>query len=334
MSGVQNHLPWLSGQVRVADSWPSRRDQPVSVALAPAGDRLALSVGQRLSVSPLVMAALGEPIHQLSCALSPGLSWSPSGDRLAFRDEEGNGRIIDLSDRSRASNDGIWMLGLTSVMAFAPNGDQLATLSPSLPGRMTLALIKPDRETIWELALTRNRMSGNHSEGINLAWSPNGRFLACTTGTSMVWLIDATDGGLVAQFDNHTLTVTGLSWIDDNWILSASQDATLQLWRPDRSMPAVVVETIPAVGMVFVRAQRAALIWSADGGLFAWDVAEAPTQLWYRDSPVRSVAAHFTRLAVSAVSGLLALVNAGSTDLILVTDWDQTASAPAATTTY
>ena len=61
---------------------------------------------------------------------------------------------------------------------------------------------------------------------------------------------------------------------------------------------------------------------------------ETPAQLWYRDPPPRSVAAHFTRLAVSAVDGLMALVDAGSTELALVSDWDRAVSAPAATTTY
>ena len=117
------------------------------------------------------------------------------------------------------------------------------------------------------------------------------------------------------QFDDHSQTVTGLSWIDDEWIVSASMDATLQVWRPDDPVSATVVETIAAAGMVFVRERRTALIWSARGELLAWSLAETPAQLWYRDPPSRSVAAHFTRLAVSAVDGLLALVDAGATEL-------------------
>jgi GTPase SAR1 family protein len=320
----------------VADSWPTRRDQPVSVALSPTADRLALSVGQRLSVSMISDRSRSEPLLQLACALAPGLTWSPSGDKLAFRDDDGKGRLLDLSGQVVAvdSEDRMETLAVTSAMAFAPEGDRLATLAPSLPGRMTLTLLGPGQKAIWECVLTRNRMSSYRSEGVNLAWSPNGRFLACTTGMSTVWLIDAADGHPVEQFDNHSLTVTGLSWIDDDWMLSASEDATLQLWRPDGSAPSTVVETIPAAGMAFVRAQGTALIWSADGELYAWSLADAPTQLWYRDPPSRSVAAHFTRLAVSAVNGLLALVDAGATELVLISNWERTASAPATTTTY
>ena len=52
-------------------------------------------------------------------------------------------------------------------------------------------MLSADRAPTWECVLTRNRMLSNRSEGINLAWSPDGRLLACTTGTSTIWLIDA-----------------------------------------------------------------------------------------------------------------------------------------------
>jgi GTPase SAR1 family protein len=325
----------------VADSWPTKRGQPVSVALSPTADRLALSVGQRLSVSAISdRRSCGEPLYQLACALAPGLAWSSAGDKLAFRDDDGQCRVLDLSGEVPVVDGQVQteVLGVTSAMAFSPEGDRLATLAPSLPGRMTLTLRGLGRDAYWESTLTRPRTSSYRSEGVHLAWSPDGRFLACTTGTSStpstVWLIDAADGCPVGQLDNHSDTITGLNWIDNDWMLSASEDATLQLWRPFGSAPTTVVETIPAAGMIFVREQGTALIWSADGELFAWSLADAPTQMWYRNPPSRSVAAHFTRLAVSAVNGLLALVDAGATELVLISDWDQTASAPAATTTY
>jgi GTPase SAR1 family protein/WD40 repeat protein len=337
------YQPWSQSQVRVADSWPTRRGQPVSVALSPAGDRLALSVGQKLSVSALSDRSCSAPLLQLACALAPGLTWSPGGEKLAYRDEDGQGRLVDLSGRIPANGESVpangdaaqaETFGMTSAMAFAPDGDRLATLSPSLPDRMTLTVLRPGQEAVWERVLTRDRKSAHRSEGVNLAWSPDGRFLACTIGTSTVWLIDADNGQPVGQTDNHSLPVTGLNWVDDDWLLSASEDATLQLWHQDGSLPSTVVETISAAGMVFVREQGSALIWSAEGELFAWSLADVPTQLWHRNPPSRNVAAHFTRLAVSAANNLMALVDPGATELILVSDWDRTPNAPAATTTY
>jgi small GTP-binding protein len=321
----------------VAGSWPDRRDQPVSLALSPAADRLALAVGQRLSVSSMSEDSRGEPL-QLACALTPGLTWSPGGDKLAFRDDDGKGQVLDLSGRIPAVGEEARMetLGVTGAVAFPPEGDRLATLAPSLPGRMTLALLGPGLDVVWECVLTRDRMSSYRAEGVHLAWSPDGRFVACTTGTATVWLIDAANGHPVRQFDHHSQTVTGLDWIDNDRMVSASEDATLQVWRPDSAAPAVVLETIPVAGMAFVREGSTALVWSRGGELLAWSLAgaSAPVQLWYRDPPSQSVASYFTRLAVSAVHGLLALVDAGATELVLVSDWEQTASPPAATTTY
>ncbi len=85
------------------------------------------------------------------------------------------------------------VLGAANAMAFAPDGDRLALLVPAFPGRMLLTLVRPDRRGIWEQSLARNKMS-NHLEGVNLAWSPDGTRLACTTGTSTVWVIDAATG--------------------------------------------------------------------------------------------------------------------------------------------
>ena len=309
---VQNPRPWSGEQVRIAGSWPSRRGQPVSVALSPSGDRLALSVGQRLSVSPILDATCGEPLLQVGCALAPGLTFSPNGSRLGFRDDDGKGQILDLAGHGPAGEPRLHPLDTTSAMAFSPRGDQLATLAPSLQGRVTVTLRGLQGEKVWDSVLTRNRLPNLGSEGMHLAWSPDGRFLACTLGGSTIWLVAAANGCAQRRFDNHSMTVTGLDWIDDGWLLSASEDATMQLWQVDDASPSTVVETIPAAGMIFVRERSTALIWSADHELLAWSLTDPPTQLWHRNPPTRSVAAHFTRLAVSAVNGLLALVDAGA----------------------
>jgi GTPase SAR1 family protein len=333
--------PWASSQLRVATFWPERRDQLVSVALSPTGGRLAHSVGPRLSVSTTAGQPRVEYRLPVACALSPGLTWSPDGARLAFRDDSGQGRVLDLPGPLPAAGGQtrIPFLGVASALAFVPGDDRLAILAPALPGRMTLRLIRPDRgrtdrDALWERVLPRNRTSGSRLEGVNLAVSPDGSRLACTTGTSTVWVFDAATGRPLQQFDGHSQTVTGLAWIDDERVVTAAADATLQVWRPDDAAPATVVETVAAAGMTFVRERGTALIWSARGDLRAWSLGQIPVQFWYRDPPSRSLAALFTSLAVSAVDGLLALVDAGSTELVLVSDWQRAVSAPAATKTY
>ncbi len=330
------YRPWTRRQVRIADSWPTRRDQLVSVALAPTGDRLALSVGHWLSVSDITDGSRVTPRLQKPCALAPGLTWSPGGDKLAFRDGHGQGRLAEMSGPGSApeAETRTLALGAVNAMAFAPAGGRLAVLAPSSPGRMTLLMMKPNREVIWEQELAKSLTSGYHTEAVNLTFSPDGRLLACTTGTSVVWVFDTATGQQVRRFDDHSQTVTGVSWMDGEQLLSAATDATLRVWRPDDSVSSTVVETIAAAGMVFVRERRTALIWSARGELLAWSLEGTPAQLWDRDPPSRNAAAHFTRLAVSAVDNLLALVDAGATELALVSDWGRVVSAPPATTTY
>jgi GTPase SAR1 family protein len=333
--------PWASSQLRLATFWPGRGDQLVSVALSPTGDRLAHSVGPRLSVSTTAGHPRVEYRLPVACALSPGLTWSPDGARLAFRDDSGQGRVLDMPGPLPAAGGQtrILFLGLASALAFVPGDDRLAVLAPSLPGRMTLRLVRPDRdrpdsEVLWERALPRNRTSGSRLEGVNLAVSPDGTRLACTTGTSTVWVFDVATGQPLPQFDGHSQTVTGLAWIDEERVVTAAADATLQVWCPDDAVPVTVVETVAAAGMTFAPERRTALVWSARGDLRAWSLMGNPAQLWYRDPPSRSLAALFTSLAISAVDGLLALVDAGSADLVLVSDWHRAVRAPAATRTY
>ena len=123
--------------------------------------------------------------------------------------------------------------------------------------------------------------------------SPDGRRLACSTGTATVWVFDTATGRPLLQFDGHSQTVTGLAWIDDERAVTAAADATLQVWCPDDAVPAAVVDTVAAAGMTFVPERRTALIWSARGDLRAWSLGPAPVQLWYRDPPPRSLP-HFT----------------------------------------
>jgi WD40 repeat protein len=193
------YRPWTRRQVRTADSWPTGRDQPVSVALSPVGDRLALSVGQRLSVRDITDSSHVTHIP-IACALAPGLAWSPGGDKLAFRDDAGWGR------------------GRTWRNEAPPR----RTEPRMLPGRVTLTVIGPNREAIWEQVLSRKGTAGSHPEGVNLALSPSGHLLACTTGTSAVWVFETATGRQVRRFDDHAQTVTGISWIDDERVLSAS----------------------------------------------------------------------------------------------------------------
>ena len=92
--------------------------------------------GPRLSVSDITGGSRGQPRLQRACALAPGLTWSPDGDKLAFRDEDGQGRLVDLSGQVSppAAETRMQALGAATSLAFVPGGDRLAMLVPSSAG--------------------------------------------------------------------------------------------------------------------------------------------------------------------------------------------------------
>ena len=118
-------------------------------------------------------------------------------------------------------------------------------------------------------------------EGVNLAWSPDGSLLACTTGTSTVWVLDAATGEPVRQFDDHSETVTGLGWVYDEWV-AVGLDATFSV-GPDASASSTVVETIAAAGTAVRARARHRPDLVGGGELFAWSLRDTPAQLGYRD---------------------------------------------------
>ena len=226
-------------------------------------------------------------------------------------------------------------LGVATAMAFAPDGDRLAVLAPSLAGRMTLTMIGPGQRKVWHQVLARNRMSSYGSEGVNLAWSPDGGLLACTTGTSTVWVIDAATGQPVRQFDGHSQTVTGLSWIGE---------------RPDplgvhgRDAAGVAPGRLGALdrrgdhrgGGDGVRARagyRADLVGQRRA---AGLVPGGNTRPAVVPGIRRRGASPRTSPGWRSVPWMACWrwSTPGATELILISDWDRAASAPATTTTY
>jgi transcriptional regulator with XRE-family HTH domain len=164
--------PWSSGQIRVVGSWSDRRDEPVSVALSPAGDRLALAVGQRLSVSDITDSTRVKTLFTGECALTPRAAWSLGGDRLAYRDETGLGRLVELPASGAAPK--LSILGPVIAVAFTPDRDELAVLAPSLPGRVTLMLMRAQGDVLWRQELARDSKSSYYSEGTTWPCRPTG----------------------------------------------------------------------------------------------------------------------------------------------------------------
>src|SRR5215475_6457922 len=71
-----------------------------------------------------------------------------------------------------------------------------------------------------------------HSDWVYaVAWSPDGKRIACGPDNTTVQVWDATDGGNVFTYRGHSNSVAAIAWSPDGKrIASASYDKTVQVW--------------------------------------------------------------------------------------------------------
>ncbi len=156
----------------------------------------------------------------------------------------------------------------------APTGLTLPTVAPSIPSPLS------SQGPITTTVLT------GHLAGVrHLAWSPDGRLLASSTGSAANRAQDTSvrlwraDGTPLATLGGHSATITSLAWSPNSQTLaSGSHDQTIRLWRSDGS----AVRTLTGqAGTVWNVA------WKPDGSTLAAAAVVTFTnpsiQLWHPD---------------------------------------------------
>ncbi len=64
-----------------------------------------------------------------------------------------------------------------------------------------------------------------------VAFSPNGACAVSGGADRIVRIWDAATGAPLATLYGHTMTITGLPYLDDRHLVSASLDATVHIWE-------------------------------------------------------------------------------------------------------
>jgi WD40 repeat protein len=211
--------------------------------------------------------------------------WQPS--RVVFSPDErqlvgattswqgGPVRVLDLA----SSTWSLWPDSdhCTGALATSPDGQTLATghkfpppESRSRSGRSSLHVV-----LLWDITTRKERLrlTGHGDKITTLAFSPNGRYLAVTSGITLwVWDLPQQPVQQIKLGKKYFKSVAFSP--DSHWLATAHNDATVRFFNTDvwREDAAFDWEIGPVVSVAFARDGMRAACGSARGKIVVWDV--------------------------------------------------------------
>jgi len=215
------------------------------------------------------------------------VAWAPDGRSLASGSWDGNVRVWQVSERGAVSGNASLVLQgqadhVTSV-AWAPDSLSLAC------GRGSRDLVNG---TVWvwrvsddntaENTTSHQVLQGYSGWVTSVAWSPDGRSLACGAWNAVhVWRmgeIGAVQVGVPPVLGDYAPGVSSVAWAPDGRSLaSGSEDATVRVWAVDGN--STVEDSAPQV-LLGHNDEVPSLAWAPDGRSLASGSFDGTVNIW------------------------------------------------------
>jgi WD40 repeat protein len=178
----------------------------------------------------------------LSVAWEPGGRWlaSSSWDHTARLWDAHTGALLHVLPGNT---------GELYQVAFDPAGDRLA-------------LAESGRVTLWDTVEGSRLLALRHDSSVTgLAWSPDGKRLACAGWDRTLTVWDPASGQETLSLPAHENHLSSVAWAPDGKrLLTAGQDRILRIWdaRPRQEQPDSDREAMALLGFLFDRPLRRA----------------------------------------------------------------------------
>lgn len=269
--------------------WADTNTQPISGALSPTGDRVAIAYQDSLnSRITIYNANSGAVIRNITTQFPPQtLAWNPSGTQIGGGALDGisriwnvnTGAVVKSMNREFQSISNLkWSpsgakisvtAGLDLIFYDARTFRDLGRIGASQPsGRKNNVYglaFSTDAPTLVEVGrnnsenllydsnsgITQRKFSGHSDSVYAVTYNPNGsKFITGSSdGTAIIWDSTTDPPTPINTLNSHSYTVRGVAW-GANTIATASWDSTAKLWNPDTSEEIATIQHTDFVNAV------------------------------------------------------------------------------------